>query len=86
MSESQRTLVAAANTFAPALAELQGMGFRVMNLGNGNYTAERSEVLLIAEDVLYLLALAVLNERRGDAACHPTDAEVAAVLALDGCK
>jgi hypothetical protein len=84
MSESQRTLVTAGNTLATALAELQGMGFHVMNLGNGYYTAERSDLCMIAADVLHLLALAVLNERRGEAACHPTDAEVANVLALDG--
>jgi hypothetical protein len=31
---------------------------------------------------MYLLALAVLNDRRGEAAHRPTDAEVADLLAL----
>jgi len=29
---------------------------------------------LRADDILQLLALAILNERRGNAACRPTDA------------
>jgi hypothetical protein len=37
----------------------------------------------MAEDVLYLLALAVLNERRGEATAYPTDVEVANLLALE---
>jgi hypothetical protein len=36
----------------------------------------------MAEDVLYLLALAVLNERRGEVTPYPTDAEVANLLTL----
>jgi hypothetical protein len=38
----------------------------------------------MGSDTLQLLALAVLASRRGRNAIRPTDAEVAAMLALDG--
>ena len=61
---------------------VRSLGFHVRPLGRGIYAAERPDVLLIAEDVLYLLGLAILDDRRGEA-CRPTDAEVADLLALD---
>ena len=78
-------LDAAANTFAPALAELQGMGYAVRHQDDPGYcyVAERRDVLLHADDVLQLLALAILNKRRGDAACRPTDAEMQDLLRLE---
>jgi hypothetical protein len=78
-------LDAAANTLAPALAELHGMGFAVRYHDDRGYryVAERRDVILQAEDLLQLLALAILSERRGDAACRPTDAEVQSLLRLE---
>lgn len=75
----------AANTLAPALAELHSMGFAVRHEdGAGyHYVAERQGVVLGADDVLQLLGLAILQERRGDAACRPTDAEVEDLLRLE---
>jgi hypothetical protein len=80
-------LHAAANTLAPALAELSGLGFEVSRISNGEgerfYRAENSEMVVSASDTLQLLGLAVLAARRGKAASQPTDAEIAAVLRLD---
>jgi hypothetical protein len=81
-------LAAAGNTLAPALAELRRVGYAVSRLdgagGTTNYRATRASDVLTGDDVLQLLALATLLERRGDAACVPTDAEIADVLRLDG--
>ena len=80
-------LHAAANTLAPALAELSGLGFEVSRIPNGEgerfYRAENSEMVVSASDTLQLLGLVVLAARRGKAASQPTDAEIAAVLRLD---
>ena len=78
-------LDAAANTLAPALAELRKIGFTVRSQDGAGYSylAERRDVVLWADDVLQLLALAILYERRGDAACRPTDAEVQDLLRLE---
>ena len=76
-------LDAFANTLAPALAELRSMGFAVKRQGDASYMAERGDLRLCGEDVLQLLALAILSERRGGAACHPTDAEVQDLLSLE---
>ncbi len=81
------SLHAAANTLAPALAELSALGFKVSRIatseGDQFYRAENSEVVASASDTLQLLGLAVLAARRGKAASQPTDAEVAAVLRLE---
>ncbi len=78
-------LDAAANTLAPALAELHSMGFAVRHQDGAGYSyvAERQGVILRADDVLQLLGLAILRERRGDAACDPTDDEVEGLLRLE---
>jgi hypothetical protein len=80
-------LHAAANTLAPALAELHSMGFTVKKRddadGDHDYVAERRDIILSADDVLQLLALAILNDRRGEAACHPTDEEVDNLMRLE---
>jgi len=76
-------LDAAANTLAPALAELRHMGFTVRKQGDSGYLAERPGLVLGGDDVLQLLALAVLSERRGDAACRASDAEIENLLALE---
>jgi hypothetical protein len=78
-------LDASANTLAPAFAELHSMGFAVKrrdDVSHG-YVAERRDAVLRADDVLQLLALATLKERRGEAACCPTDAEVRSLLRLE---
>jgi hypothetical protein len=59
------------------------MGFVVRKQDDGSYLAERHDLTLCADDVLQLLALAILAERRGSAACHPTDAEVQDLLSLE---
>jgi hypothetical protein len=78
----------AGNVFAPALAEVSAMGFRVTPTeasdGEHAYRAESSEITLIAPDTLQLLGLAVLASRRGRNATRPTDSEVDAMLRLDG--
>jgi hypothetical protein len=76
-------LDAFANTLAPALAELRSMGFGVKKQDDASYRAERQDLTLCADDVLQLLALAILGECRGGAACHPTDAEVQDLLSLE---
>jgi hypothetical protein len=60
-------LDAFANTLAPALAELHSMGFAVKRQDDASYVAERRDLRLCGEDVLQLLALAILSERRGSA-------------------
>ena len=81
--EVSMRLDAFANTLAPALAELRSMGFGVTKQDDASYLAERRDLTLCADDVLQLLALAILGERRGDAACHPTDTEVQDLLSLE---
>jgi hypothetical protein len=87
MSE-QVTIHAAANVLAPALAELSAMGFSVslgpIVAGEQTYRAESATAVVTAADTLQLLGLAVLVSRRGKDASRPTDAEVAALLRLDG--
>jgi hypothetical protein len=82
------TLTVAGNVFAPALAELNAMGFRVSPgptvSGERTYRAEGASAVLTAPDTLQLLALAILASRRGNNATRPSDAEVAALMALDG--
>jgi hypothetical protein len=46
--------------------------------------AERSAIVLTADDTLQLLGLALLWERRGADATRPTDDEVAAMATLAG--
>jgi hypothetical protein len=63
------TFGVAGNVFAPALAELRAMGFRV-SLGSKvagacTYRAEGPAAVVTAPDTLQLLALAVLASRRG---------------------
>ena len=62
-------LTAAGNTLAPALAELKRMGFTISLTGGAGakrtYRAERASATLVGNDVLQLLALATLLERRG---------------------
>jgi hypothetical protein len=78
----------AGNVFAPALAEVSAMGFRVTPgpavAGERTYRAESEDVTLTAPDPLQLLGLAVLAARRGTNATRPTDIEVDAMLRLDG--
>jgi len=84
---TQRTDISAAgNTLAPALAVLRGMGYDVKReSGNGGwYAATSSRCSLRAEDPLALLGLAKLYEERGSK-WQPSDKEVSAFLALDGC-
>ena len=76
-----------ANTLAPARAELLKLGFSVTRVPSsqgisGMYRGERSQVVLQGDDVLQLLALATLVERRG-ANWQPTDAEVTAFVEFD---
>jgi hypothetical protein len=75
-------LTAAANTLAPALAALRRKGYTVSRLGD-EYRAENAARLLFADDLLLLLGLAVLLDERGDA-WYPTDAEIQALLELEG--
>ena len=73
---------AAANTLAAALAELSANGYRVNRLPAG-YQATRDDITLLGDDVLALLALAVLHERRGTALTAPHDSEIDALLRLE---
>jgi len=87
MSE-QLNISVAGNVFAPALAELSAMGFRVspgpVVAGERTFRAESSDIVVNAPDTLQLLGLAVLASRRGRNATRPTDSEVDAMLKLDG--
>jgi hypothetical protein len=76
---------AAANTLAPALAELRRMGFVVTRHESHDppYRATRSDFSVSAEDTIQLLGLAILVERRGPAATAPTDSEISDLLLLD---
>lgn len=76
-------IAAAGNTDTCALGELRALDYAVARRG-ADYRAERPDCTLLASDPLQLLGLACLVERRGADACHPTDAEVAAMLTLDG--
>ena len=86
MSE-QINLTAAGNVFAPALAVLRKLGFKVTLLAQASqsaeqlFQAERPGLRLRAEDPLLLLGLAKLIEARG-ADWKPTDAEVEDFLKL----
>jgi hypothetical protein len=64
------------------------MGFEIPHaskiLGEACYRAEGANLVLTAADTLQLLGLAVLAERRGNNACQATDAEVEALLLLEG--
>jgi len=84
----QLNITVAGNVFAPALAELGAMGFRVSLgptvAGERNFRAECAGVVVTAPDTLQLLGLAVLASRRGRGATQPTDAELDAMLKLDG--
>jgi hypothetical protein len=84
----QLTISVAGNVFAPALAELSAMGFRVSRgptvEGERTFRAENAAAVVTAPDTLQLLGLAVLASRRGINATKPTDSEVAALLRLDG--
>ena len=79
------TIAAAGNTLAPALAVIRGMGYQVTREAGGDtvYVAESGACTLKAEDPLTLLGLAKLYEVRGRN-WRPTDAEVSALLALEG--
>ena len=81
-------IVAAGNTLAPALSELITLGFSVSRLpapaqGEPIFRAVKGGVILEAPDTVALLGLAVLAERRG-AKWEPNDAEVAALINLEG--
>lgn len=78
-----RALGAGANTATCALGELQARGYSVTGSG-GVMKAERSAIVLTADDTLQLLGLALLWERRGADATRPTDDEVAAMATLAG--
>ena len=80
----QRQIVwAAANTLAPALAELTKLGFEVTRRGE-SYRGDRSGMTLEADDVLQLLGLAYLVQQRSIGATQATDVEVEALLRLEG--
>jgi hypothetical protein len=84
----QLHIVAAANTLAPALAELIKLGFSVSGVvasasGESFYRAKKAGLVLDASDTLELLGLATLAERRG-ATWAPSDSEIEALLDLDG--
>jgi hypothetical protein len=84
----QLRIVAAGNTLAPALAELRKLGFSVLRLvgsssGDSRFRAEKAGLVLDADDILQLLGLATLAERRG-ADWKPSNSEVADLLALQG--
>jgi hypothetical protein len=82
------TISVAGNVFAPALAELAALGFRVspgpIVAGERTYRAESAFAVVTAPDTLQLLGLDVLASRRGINATRPTDSEVDALLRLDG--
>lgn len=79
------TLAVAGNTLAPALAVLGAKGYSVQpdHHHPGSLRATCGEITLLADDPLALLGLAAIVEARGPA-WHPTDSEVAALLALEG--
>lgn len=84
---TNRTKIAAAgNTLAPALAVLQSMGYDVKREPGNEvwYEATNNCCSLRAEDPLALLGLAKLYEVRGNG-WQPSDEEVLAFLALEGC-
>ncbi len=84
----QLSLSVAGNVFAPALAELQAMGFRVslgpLTAGERTYRAESALAILTATDTLQLLGLATLAVRRGSSSTQATDAELEEFLSFDG--
>lgn len=62
------TLADAANVLVPAVLALRERGFIVSRRdseGQEEWWAERSDLLLVAEDPLRLLGLAALREQRG---------------------
>lgn len=79
------TVAAAGNMWAPALAVLCAKGYSVQpdHHQPGTLRATCGETTLLADDPLALLGLAAIVDARG-AAWHPTDSEVAALLALEG--
>jgi hypothetical protein len=84
--KEQLVISAAGNVLAPALAELNAMGFRVSRdrtvADEATYRAESAGTVVTASDTLQLLGLAVLASRRGSNATRPTDAEIRALLRL----
>jgi hypothetical protein len=86
MTAVSMKLEAFANTLAAALSELRSMGFSVTKQNGSSYVAEGQGLTLCGDDVLQLLALAILSERRGGAACHPTDVEVQNLVSLEQSK
>lgn len=85
MSEIEIFIHQAGNTAAPALGVLLSKGFVVSRSAAlpGNFEARRDHIRLCAEDPETLLGLAALVEARG-ADWRPTDAEVDALIALEG--
>ena len=84
--DEHTTIVAAGNTWAPALAILRGMGYTVTTKiisGDRYFEAESSACTLMAMDLVAVLGLAKLYEVRGGR-WQPTDEEVSALLALEG--
>lgn len=69
---------------APALAEVRALGYEVSREidADGLYVAVGQNCRLVADDPLALLGLLKLYELRGSN-WAPTDAEVAALLAME---
>ncbi len=83
--DDHTTIVAAGNTWAPALAVLRGMGYTVTTKligGDQYFEADSPRCTLTARDLLAVLGLAQLYEVRG-AGWHSTNEEVSALLELE---
>lgn len=73
---------AAGNMLPSALAVLTSIGYAVSVSGDDAFRAERADCVLVADDLLALLGLATLFERRGER-WLPSDDEVSDFLSLD---
>lgn len=82
MSATRTYISAAGNTLPSALAVLVSLGYAVSISGADAFKAERADCVLVADDLLALLGLATLFERRGES-WLPSDDEVADFLSLD---
>lgn len=75
-------ITAAGNTLPGTLAVLTSLGYAVSVSGDDAFRAERADCVLVADDLLALLGLATLFERRGEK-WLPSDDEVTEFLSLD---
>ena len=83
MNRTEFTIASAGNTLASALAILRTKGYVVAPEQPNLLRAAKGSITLVGEDPLILLGLSSIAETRG-VNWHPTEGEVAALLALEG--